>query len=291
MVLNPELLFNALLTGLLLGGFYSAVSVGITIAFGMLDIVNIAHPAFIILGSFLAFYLNSTFGIDPLVASLIAAPPAFLIGRLLYKMYYYAFERHGEESLQGLAFFFGVLFIVEVGLLLVFGVDYRFVEADYIRKTIALGYVSLPLRLVVPLIAGLAMVAAIYVFTSRTFLGRAILAVSQDPGALRLVGGNPVRVKEIAFGLSIATAVLAGALLIIIQPVEPSLGREYIGRVFAICVLGGMTSLGGTVLASIILGIAEALTATFVGPSWAPAVAFGLLIFTLGARPEGIFGR
>jgi len=291
MVLNPELLFNALLTGLLLGGFYSAVSVGITIAFGMLDIVNIAHPAFIILGSFLAFYLNSTFGIDPLVASLIAAPPAFLVGRLLYKMYYYAFERHGEESLQGLAFFFGVLFIVEVGLLLVFGVDYRFVEADYIRKTIALGYVSLPLRLVIPLIAGLAMVAAIYVFTSRTFLGRAILAVSQDPGALRLVGGNPVRVKEIAFGLSIATAVLAGALLIIIQPVEPSLGREYIGRVFAICVLGGMTSLGGTVLASIILGIAEALTATFVGPSWAPAVAFGLLIFTLGARPEGIFGR
>jgi len=291
MVVNPELLFNALLTGLLLGGFYSAVSVGITIAFGMLDIVNIAHPAFIILGSFVAFYLNNTFGIDPLVASLLAAPPAFLVGRLLYKMYYYAFERHGEESLQGLAFFFGILFIVEVGLLLVFGVDYRFVEADYIRKTIALGYVSLPLRLVVPLIVGLAMVAVIYVFTSRTFLGRAILAVSQDPGALRLVGGNPVRVKEIAFGLSIATAVLAGALLIIIQPVEPSLGREYIGRVFAICVLGGMTSLGGTVLASIILGIAEALTATFVGPSWAPAVAFGLLIFTLGARPEGIFGR
>jgi branched-chain amino acid transport system permease protein len=127
-------------------------------------------------------------------------------------MYYYAFERHGEESLQCLAFFFGILFIVEVGLLRVFGEDYRFVEADYIRKTIAFGYVSLPLRLLVPLIAGLAMVAAIYAFTSRTFLGRAILAVSQDPGALRLVGGNPVRVKEFAFGLSIATAVVAGAL-------------------------------------------------------------------------------
>ena len=144
----------------------------------------------------------------------------------------------------------------------------------------------------VPLIAGLTMVAAIYVFTSRTFLGRAILAVSQDPGALRLVGGNPVKVKEIAFGLSIATAVVAGALLIIIQPVEPSLGREYIGRVFAICVLGGMTSLGGTVLASIILGIAEALTATFVGPSWAP----GCRIRACSSSPsdaaaKGFFGR
>jgi len=290
-MVNPELLFNALLTGLFLGGFYAAVSVGITIAFGMLDIVNIAHPAFIMLGAFIAYYLNSNFGIDPLLASLIAIPPAFLGGRLFYKVYYYAFERHGEESLQGLAFFFGILFIVEVGLLLVFGVDYRFVEADYIRKTIDFGYLSFPLRLVIPMIAGLAIVAAIQVFTSRTFLGRAILAVSQDPDALRLVGGNPVRVKEIAFGLSIATAVVAGALLIIIQPVEPSLGREYIGRVFVICVLGGMTSLSGTVVASFIVGIAEALTATFGGPSWAPAVAFGLLILTLIVRPEGIFAR
>jgi branched-chain amino acid transport system permease protein len=291
MGLSPELLVNALLTGVLLAGFYAAVSVGITISFGMLDIVNIAHPAFIILGAFTAYFLNSTYGIDPLIAALIGVPFAFIAGRLLYKMYYYAFERHGEESVQGLAFFFGILFIVEVGLLLVFGVDYRFVEAEYIRKTFDFGYVSLPMRLVVPLVVGAAMVGVIYLFTSRTFLGRAIMAVSQDPSALRLVGGNPVKVKEIAFGLSIATAIVAGALLIIIQPVEPSIGREYIGRVFAICVLGGMTSLGGTVLASLILGIAEALTTTFGGPSWAPAVAFGLLILTLGVKPEGIFGR
>jgi len=182
-MVSPELFFNALLTGMFLGGFYAAVSVGITIAFGMLDIVNIAHPAFIMLGAFIAYYLNSTFGIDPLLASLIAVVPAFLGGRLLYKIYYYAFERHGEESLQGLAFFFGILFIVEVGLLLMFGVDYRFVEANYIRKTIEFGYVALPLRLVIPMLAGLAIVAAIQIFTSRTFLGRAILAVSQDPGA------------------------------------------------------------------------------------------------------------
>ena len=290
-MVSSELLFNALLTGLFLGGFYAAVSVGITIAFGMLDIVNIAHPAFIMLGAFIAFYFNSNFGIDPLVAALIAIVPAFLGGRLFYKIYYYAFERYGEESLQGLAFFFGILFIVEVGLLLVFGVDYRFVEADYIGKTIEFGYLAFPMRLVIPMIAGLAIVAAIQMFTSHTFLGRAILAVSQDPGALRMVGGDPVRVKEIAFGLSIATAVVAGVLLIIIQPVEPSLGREYIGRVFAICVLGGMTSLGGTVVASFIVGIAEAITTTFGGPSWAPAVAFGLLILTLMVRPEGIFGK
>jgi branched-chain amino acid transport system permease protein len=125
----------------------------------------------------------------------------------------------------------------------------------------------------------------------RTFIGKAILAVSQDPLALRLVGGNPVKVKEIAFGLSIATAILSGALLIVIQPIEPSLGRDFIGRVFAIAVLGGMTSLPGTILASMILGVAESLTTTFFGPSWSPAVAFGLLLVTLAVKPAGILGR
>jgi branched-chain amino acid transport system permease protein len=143
----------------------------------------------------------------------------------------------------------------------------------------------------VPLIVGLATIGAIMVFMSRTYIGKAIIAVSQDPLALRLVGGNPVRVKEIAFGLSIATAVLSGALLIIIQPIEPSLGRDFIGRVFAIAVLGGMTSLPGTILASMILGVAESMTTTFFGPSWSPAVAFGLLLVTLAVKPAGILGR
>jgi branched-chain amino acid transport system permease protein len=292
MDLSVDLLANAVLSGLLLGGFYAAVAVGITISFGMLDIVNIAHPAFIVLGAFIAYYLNTNFGIDPLLAAALAAPIAYVGGRILYRGYYLAFERRGEESLQGLAFFFGLLFIVEVGLLLTFGVDYRTVEAPYIGPSQSLfGFFSVPYRLLVPLLVGVGMVLAIHLFLSRTFMGRAILAVSQDPGALRLVGGDPVHIKEIAFGISIATAIVAGALLIIIQPIEPSVGREFIGRIFAICVLGGMTSLGGTVLAAMILGIAESLTTTIWGPSWAPAIAFGILLVTLAVRPAGIFGR
>src|ERR687889_2611699 len=165
-----DLTINAVLSGLLLGGFYAAVAVGITIAFGMLDIVNIAHPAFIILGAFVAYYLNTTFGIDPLLSAALAAPIAYVGGRILYRAYYYAFERRGEESLQGLAFFFGLLFIVEVGLLLHFGVDYRFVEAPYIGPTFSIGFVSIPFRLLVPLLVGLVMVAAVHVFLSRTFI-------------------------------------------------------------------------------------------------------------------------
>lgn len=291
MIFSVDLLSNAIVSGILLGGLYCAVAVGITIAFGMLDIVNIAHPAFIMTGGFIAYFFNTEFGIDPVVACAIAAIPAYFVGQLLYRFYYFAFEKRGEESLQGLAFFFGLLFIIEVGLMLIFGVDYRFVEAVYIGPTITIGFVSIPWRLLVPLIIGLAVIGGIMVFLSRTFIGKAILAVSQDPLAVRLVGGNPVKVKEVAFGLSIATAIISGALLIIIQPIEPSLGRDFIGRVFAIAVLGGMTSLPGTILASMILGVAESLTTTFFGPSWSPAVAFGLLLVTLAVKPAGILGR
>ena len=291
MIFSWDLLINALVSGILLGGIYCALTVGITVAFGMLDIQNIAHPAFIITGSYLAYWFNSNYGIDPLLAGLAAAPIAYLVGRVLYRAYYYSFESRDGEALQGLAFFFGLLFIVEVGLLLVFGVDYRFVEASYIGKTINFGFVSIPLRLLVPMAVGLLVTGAILLFMNKTFMGRAILAVSQDPGALQLVGGSPVKVKEIAFGIAIATAIIAGALLIIIQPIEPSIGREYIGRVFAICVLGGMTSLPGTVVAAMLMGIVESLTTTFWGPSWSPLIAFGILLITLAVRPSGIFGR
>jgi branched-chain amino acid transport system permease protein len=288
---STELLINALISGMLLGGFYAAVAVGVTIAFGMLDIVNIAHPAFIMVGAFVAYWFNANAGLDPLLTMLLGMPFSYAVGCAIYRAYHFCFERRGEESLQGLAFFFGVLFIVEVGLLLVFGVDYRLVAAPYIGPTFDFGPISLSARMLVPLAVGLTTVFVIRAFMDRSFIGRAILAVSQDPGALRLVGVNPTRVKEIAFGISIVTAVMSGALLIIIQPVEPSMGRDFIGRVFAICVLGGMTSLSGTVVASMILGVSESITATFVGPSWGPAVSFGLLMITLAVRPSGIFGR
>jgi branched-chain amino acid transport system permease protein len=286
-----DLLANAVVAGLLLGGFYAAVTVGITISFGMLDIVNIAHPAFIMLGAFVAYIVNQTFGIDPIVIGVVFSPAFFLLGMVIYRIYYNSFEKRGQESIRGLAFFFGVLFIAEVALILTFGVDYRSVEAGYIGANVNLGAVGLPMRLFVPFLVSLTMLGLLELFLGRTFFGRAIKAVSQDRLALQLMAANPARIKERAFGLSIATASIAGSLLIIIGPVEPSIGRDYIGRVFAICVLGGMTSVPGTLIAAIIIGVAESFTSTFYGPSWSPAIAFGLLLLVLAVRPSGLLGR
>ena len=291
MEVSLDLLLGAVVAGILLGGFYAAVSIGVSISFGMLDIVNIAHPAFIVLGSYAAYILNSSFGLDPILAAILMLPVFFLLGAGVYEVYYAVFERRGDEALRGLAFFFGLLFIIEVGLILVFGVDYRFVDAPYIGPTLHFGTIDLPLRMLVPFLVSILLMAALQLCLSRTFTGRAIMAVSQDRLALQLMSANPGRIKRIAFGISIATAALAGAFLIIIQPVEPSVGRDYIGRVFAITVLGGLGSFPGMLLASILLGVVESITATFYGPSWSPAVAFGFLLVTLAVRPSGIMGR
>jgi len=291
MDISFSLLINAIAAGLLLGAFYAAVTAGVSISFGMLDIVNIAHPAFIILGSYIAYFFNIHYGVDPILISIIALPAFYLLGAAVYQVYYQSFEKRGQESLRGLAFFFGLLFVTEVSLILVFGVDYRYVEAAYIGPSIHIGIIDVPLRMVVPCIVALVLFGAIQLFVTRTFIGRAIMAVSQDQMALQLMGVDPIKIKRIAFGISIATASVAGALLIIIQPIEPSVGREYIGRVFAICVLGGLGSMPGTLIAAMLLGVVESLTATFYGPSWAPAVAFGLLLLTLAFRPAGLLGR
>ena len=291
MEVSGALLANAVIAGLLLGGFYAAMSVGISISFGMLDVVNIAHPAFIILGSYIAYIVNDRFGFDPIVVSVAVSPLFFLLGMVLYRIYYICFERRGQESLRGLAFFFGILFITEVALVLIFGVDYRMVSTRYGDVTWRLGPVDFPMRLVVPFLVAMVMVIGVQLFLTHTFFGRAVLAVAQDQLALRLMGVNPVRVKERAFALSIATAGVAGAFLIVIQPVQPAIGREFIGLVFAVCVLGGMGSIWGTLLGAFVLGLAESFTSTFFGPSWAPAVSFGLLLATLAFRPSGLLGR
>ena len=286
-----ELLANALVAGILLGGFYAAVSLGLSVAFGQLNIVNIAHPAFVILGSYIAYMCNSRWGLDPILVGIVFTPVFFLVGVGAYRIYYESFERKDDEALRGLAFFFGVMFIIEVGLIMVYGVDFRTVQAPYIGQNFKIGGVGVPTRMLVPFCVSLVMFACVYLYLSRTFNGRAIMAVAQDRLALQLMAADPVRIKQLGFGIGIGTTAVAGALLIIIIPIEPSIGRLYIGQVFAIAVLAGLGSIPGTLVAALVLGIAESVVSTFFGPSWAPAVAFGILLLALAFRPQGLFGR
>jgi len=291
-VFSIDLLRDAVVLGLLLGCFYAAVSVGLSISFGLLDVPQVAHPAFLVLASYGVYLLNESYDIDPLVAGLIITPLFFLLGFVAYRLYYESFERRGSDAgVRGIAFFFGIAFIIEVLIILQFGVDQRSVTAPYIGKAWRIADMRIPYRQLVAFAVALALTVSLVAYLSKTFMGRAIRAVAQDEEGLRLMGANPVRIKQFAFGIATAVLGLAGALLIIIAPVDPTLDRLYIGRTFCVVVMAGLGSITGTLVASIILGVAETIVLTMFGASWAPAISFALLLGVLAVRPQGLFGR
>ncbi|MBM3375305.1 MAG: branched-chain amino acid ABC transporter permease [Betaproteobacteria bacterium] len=291
MAFSFDLLLEAIIFGLLLGCFYAAVSIGLSIAFGLLDVPHVAHPALLILGSY-GVYLLGQYGVDPILAGLMLTPFFFLFGAALYRMYYETFEKRGNSAaVSGLAFFFGIAFIIEVLLVVAFGVDQRSAEAAYIGGSLKIDDLRIPYRLLVAFGVALFLTITLTVYLSKTFTGRAIKAVGQDEAALRLMGADPVRIKQFAFGLATAVNALAGAMLIIVAPVEPTMDRIYIGRTFCVVVLAGLGSMSGTLAAALILGVTESIVLMFFGASWAPAVAFGLLLVVLAVRPKGLFGR
>ena len=276
----------------MLGCFYAAVSIGLSVSFGLLDVPHVAHPAIMVLGSYCTWLLADRTGLDPLLCGALLMPVFFALGILIYRFYYETFEKRGSDAgVRGLAFFFGLAFIIEVGLILMFGVDQRSVEAAYIGKSFSLGEYRIPMRMVVAFAVALFLTFALTIYLKSTFVGRAIKAVAQDEPALRLMGANPVRIKQWAFGIATGVSALAGAMLIIVSPVEPAIDRLYIGRTFCVVVLAGLGSMTGTLAAGLILGITESIVLMQFGASWAPAVAFGLLLVVLGIRPQGLFGR
>jgi branched-chain amino acid transport system permease protein len=245
-----------------------------------------------VLASYGVYFLNDSYDIDPLVAGLLITPLLFVFGLAAYRIYYETFERRGSDAaVRGIAFFFGVAFIVEVLLILHFGVDQRSVTASYIGKSWRFGDTRIPLRLMVAFAVATGLTLLLSVYLSRTFMGRAIRAVAQDEEAVRLMGANPVRIKQWAFGIATAVLGIAGALLIIVAPVEPTLDRAYIGRTFCVVVMAGLGSMTGTLIAAIILGVAETIVLTMFGASWAPAISFALLLGILAVRPQGLLGR
>src|SRR5450631_2480807 len=287
-----DLLLDAVVIGVLLGCFYAAVSLGLSVSFGLLGVPHIAHPAFLVMASYGVFFLNENYGIDPLLAGLLITPLLFVFGLLAYRIYYETFEKRGSDAgVRGIAFFFGIAFIIEVLIILQFGVDQRSVTASYIGKAWQIGGMRIPLRMVVAFEVAATLTIVLALYLSRTFMGRAIRAVAQDEEALRLMGANPVRIKQWAFGIATAVLGVAGALLIIVAPVDPVLDRTYIGRTFCIVVMAGLGSMTGTLIAAIILGLAETIVLTLFGASWAPAISFAILLGVLAVRPQGLFGR
>ena len=290
-MISLHLLVGALTSGVLLGAFYAAIASGLALVFGVLEIPNLAHPAAVVAAALLVHTLNGL-GLDPIVAGLLLSPVFFVAGVLFYSFYRWAFELRGTpDPLRSFSLFFGLAFLIEVALIFAYGVDFQGVEASYIGKSLVLGSVRLPYRMLASFLGGTILLGLLHLFLTRSMPGRAIRAAGVDQDALRMLAISPVRVRQLAFGLSLATAAVAGSLLIVIGPVTPSADRIYIGRAFAVVVLAGMGSISGTYVAGLLLGVAETLVLTLLGASWATAVSFALVLAVLAVKPSGLFGR
>lgn len=280
-----------MIAGVMLGAFYAAIACGLAIAFGVLDVPNLAHPAVVVLAGFLVYGLN-IHGVDPVLAGILLIPLFYIGGVAFYRAYQVAFENRGDpDPLRSFSLFFGVAFLLEVALLIHFGADLRSVDADYIGQSIVIGELRIPYRLAIAFVGGTTLLSVIHLFLKHTVLGQTIRASGHDREALRLLGVDPSRIRQIAFGISIATAAVAGAFLVVIGPIDPSSSRLYIGRALAIVVLAGMGSISGTYWAALLFGVAEGLMLATWGASWAPAISFGLVLLVLAIHPSGLFGR
>lgn len=278
-----------LANGLVLGGLYACIASGFSLVWGVLNIINMMHGSFIVLGAYLAYFAYAKAGIHPLLSILIAIPAFFAMG--------YGLQRSvinriiAAPVLLTLTLTFGLDLMLQNAMVFGFSADFKELVLNPPLGTIAFGQVVLPVDRLAAMALALGLMALLYLVLSRSRIGRAIVAVRMDREAASLMGVNVSRIYAITFGLGAAMAGASGALMATIFPISPLGGSSYLGKAFVVCVLGGLGSVPGAMLGGLALGVVESFGALWVGPEQAGTVAFVLLIVMLLVRPQGLLGR
>lgn len=281
-------LVQNLILGLLLGGVYALVASGLTLIFGVMKVINIAHGAFLVLASFITYSLWSTLGIDPLLGILITSPIVFGLGWLTYK-FAVAPIRNAPMTVTVLLTF-GLALVLEGAMGTIWGNNSTSITPGYADQSFTLGPLFLPKVNVYGLVVAVVVLAALTLLLTRTWLGRAIRAAAINPTGAELVGIKVSSVAALVFAIGIGAAGAGGAIIGVLYPFVPGSHYQWIARLLAIVVLGGMGSLNGAVLGAVLFGLAETLTAAYISPSWATAVPYLIVFAVLLIRPQGLLG-
>jgi branched-chain amino acid transport system permease protein len=283
------LYLQILANGLVLGGLYACIAAGFSLVWGVLNIINILHGSFIILGGYLAFYAYAVAGIHPFFSLLIAAPVFFALGYFLQRGIMN--RMIAAPVLLTLTLTFGLDLMLSNGMLAAFTADFKKITLDPPLGVVFLGPVVLPVDRLMAMLLALALLGLLYITLSRSRIGRAIVAVRMDREAAALMGVRVKDVYAITFGLGTLMAGISGPLLAMIFPISPLSGPVYLGKAFVVCVLGGLGSIPGALVGGLALGLAESFGSLWFGPEHATTLAFVLLILILLVRPEGLLGR
>jgi len=281
---------QAVLNGLLTGALYALVGMGLALIFGVMRIVNFAHGAFMMLGMYITYVLFTHSGISPYLLFVVAGAALFAFGYAAY----FALLRpiHGQSDFMQILLTMGISLICSDGVLLMFGADYHQINIPLQDRNLRLGsQISVNAPWVVSFAIAAVLAVALYLFVMRTMTGRAARAIAQNPSAAPLMGINVFRVQAISFAMGSAAAGVAGALLLPVFYLYPTVGDQFTLKAFVMVVLGGMESIVGAALAGLALGVVENLTSLYWGNEWALAVDFVIFLLVLSLKPSGIFGR
>lgn len=283
-----EIVVGSLAAGLLTGGVYALLALGLTLIYGVLHIVNFAHGALLMLGLYAAWLLASRFGIDPYVALPLVTLAMFGFGWALYR-FVIARVSHGDDRAILLATL-GVAVVLDNAALVVFTGDTRTIETPLTFAVVEVGPLLLPAAKLVSCAMALLIAGLLWAFMSRTGTGRAIRAVAREPDGARLVGIRPERIFALAYGIGIGCLGAAACLLLPSFYVSPTVGENFVLIAFTIVVLGGMGSFPGAVVGGLLVGVAESLGGLFLGESLGPITISLMFIIVLLLRPTGLFG-
>ncbi|HET8757517.1 MAG TPA: branched-chain amino acid ABC transporter permease [Solirubrobacteraceae bacterium] len=279
---------QTIVLGLLIGGTYALLASGLTLIFGVMRVINIAHGAFLILAAFVTYSIWRATGLDPLVSVLFTTPLMFAFGWMLYVT---AVRRvRGAHVSSSVLLTFALALVVEGLMGVIWGNTSHSVRPPYVNDSFTIGEIFLPKAQVYGCALAVVVLGALYLLLTRTWLGRAIRASAVNPSGAALVGVNVSAVAALAFAVGVAAAGAGGSIVSVLYPFLPGSHYQWIARLLGIIVLGGMGSLPGAVLGALLLGVAETATVTYISPAWATAVPYVVIFVVLLVRPQGLMG-
>ncbi|KQW20450.1 ABC transporter permease [Afipia sp. Root123D2] len=284
-MLAAQILINALVLGCL----YACIAIGFSLVWGVLNVINLIHGSFIVLGAYVAWGLYQSFGISPWYALAIAAPLFFVFGYVMQRLILNRVI--AAPVLVTLTLTFGLDLILNNAMIYFFKADYRKLTLTPPMGSISIFDVVVPVDRLIATVAALALTGVLYLILRRLRVGRAIVAVRLDRDAAVLMGVDVNSIYAIAFGLGAALAGCAGVLMALIFPISPLTSTAYLGKAFVVCVLGGLGSVSGALAGGILLALIEGIGSAMIGPAHATTLSFVLLIVFLILRPQGLLGR
>jgi branched-chain amino acid transport system permease protein len=280
--------FQALISGILIGGVYALIGIGLTIIFGVMRVINFAHGDLLMLGMYGTYFLFTLLHIDPFVSIIVTMPLMFLYGAFLQRV----FINRALNALpqNQILLTIGMGLVMSNTIMLAFTSDYKILSTTYSSSSVSVLGISVSLPLLVSFAITSAITAALYWFLYRTDTGQAIRATAQDRDAAQLMGINVKRMSIIAFGLGTSLAATAGALISPTYYIFPQVGSVFTLKAFVITVLGGMGSIVGATLGGVLIGMAESIGGVYLGSGWKDVIVFTLFLLVLLFKPSGLLG-